>query len=86
METLQKTKVITDALLVVSEAPDLVDTLTAVRVITLEMLNSDLSPAESTVYIYVANALLKTAWGIATGSEHGLPLESQPSLFGEVPF
>lgn len=71
---------------VVKVPPDLVDLLTATKVINREICNRELSPFERVSVRFVLDELLGVALEIVAGGNNELPLFSSYSVFDDLPY
>ena len=70
---------------VIEAPPDLVDLLTATKVINREICNKELSLLEQTNVRFVIGELLDVALEVVAGEDE-TPLYSPKSLFDELPY
>ena len=71
---------------VIEEPPDLVDLLTATKVINREIRNKELSLLEQTSVRFVLNELLDVALEVAAGSEDGAPPYPPEHVLDDLPY
>ena len=71
---------------VIEAPPDLVDLLTATKVINREILNKELSPLERVSVRFVLNELLDVALEVVAGGDAEPPPYSPKSLFEDLPY